>query len=165
MSAVISALIAVAGTLLGSGATFLFQRITADRAAGQAAAERLRQDRLNAYNAFADMALEYRRTQIDRWYRIQEGGPDIEEATRAESYTKRTALRSALLRVQLLTSDTRLHELGSKIIEVTQAIHRAADLQARNERGDESKAMIDAFVKHAAIEVQSALIALVRVGG
>lgn len=160
----ISALIAIAGTLLDSSVTYLFQRSTADRAAGQAMAERLRQDRLNAYNSFADTVVEYRRAQIDRWHRIQEGGAAVEEATRAAAYTKRTGARSALLRVRLLTDDPQLYELGGRIIEVTQSIHRATDSQARDESSDESMALIDAFVQHAAREIQSSPAVRVPVG-
>ncbi len=162
VSAYVSALIAIAGTLLGTGVTYLFQRSSADRAADHAVAERLRQDRLNAYNTFADAAVEYRRTEIDRWHRMQDGNPDAELATRVESYAKRTEARSALLRVRLLTNDVRLQELGEKIMEATHAIHRAGDSQAKNACGDESMGLIDAFVKHAGREIQSPSRTLAR---
>lgn len=163
VSAYVSALIAIAGTLLGTGVTYLFQRSSADRAADHAVAERLRQDRLNAYNTFADAAVEYRRTEIDRWHRLQDGSQEAEVATRVESYAKRTEARSALLRVRLLTNDVQLQELGEKIMEITHAIHRAGDSGAKNERGDKSMALIDAFVQHAGREIQSPSRALTRV--
>ncbi|RMI29323.1 hypothetical protein [Nocardia stercoris] len=67
----LTALIAVGGTLLGSIVTFGFQRLTADRTVRQGFRERLRQDRLSAYSAFAAVVMEYRHFENDRtgWHR------------------------------------------------------------------------------------------------
>ncbi|MCU1648424.1 MAG: hypothetical protein JWN03_8699 [Nocardia sp.] len=156
MSTLLPALIAVAGTLLGAWVTFFFQRSTAERATSQAFAERLRQDRLNAYNAFADAAIEYRGTEYDRWFQLRE---NIDAAARAAilaaAHSKRTVARSALLRITLLTDDVRLRDLGREIIEMTRSISRADDREQREERGDQAKVLLDTFIERAAAQVQS----------
>lgn len=160
MSAVLPALIAVAGTLLGAGTTFLFQRSTADRAASQAFAERLRQDRLNAYNAFADAAVEYRGSENDRWFRLRENDDAAVRAAIQAAHSKRTVARSALLRIALLTSDIRLQELGRETIEVSRSISDADDPEQRETSSDQAKSLLDAFIKLAASEIQAPSIHL-----
>ncbi|MEV0252380.1 hypothetical protein AB0H76_37730 [Nocardia sp. NPDC050712] len=155
MSTILPALIAVAGTLLGAGATFFFQRSTAERAATLGFAERLRQDRLNAYNAFADAAAEYRGAEFDRWFRIQENDSAAVRAALQAAHAKRTVARSALLRIALLTDDSRLRELGQEIIELSRLISRAADATERDSKGDRARELLDAFVERAATQVQA----------
>ncbi|MEU8899982.1 hypothetical protein [Nocardia sp. NPDC048505] len=155
VSVLVPALIAVAGTLLGAGATFFFQRSTADRAAAQLFAERLRQDRLNAYNAFADAATEYRSIEYDRWFRNSEDDAEALRAAKQTAHAKRTLARSALLRIALLTDDNRLRTLGNDIIDTARAISRASDAAERDTHGDRAQALLDTFITHAAAQVQS----------
>jgi hypothetical protein len=69
MSAVLVSLIAVAGTLLGSLTTYLFQRQTARHTEATARAERLRQDRLVACGDFIAAVTEVKRAVITAWFR------------------------------------------------------------------------------------------------
>src|SRR5690242_21844969 len=64
MSAVLVSLIAVAGTLLGSLSTYLFQRRTALHTERVTREERLRQDRLAACGTFAAVITEVKRAVI-----------------------------------------------------------------------------------------------------
>jgi hypothetical protein len=68
-------------------ATFVFQRQMSDRTAAIAFAERMRQDRLAVYSAFAEASIQYRQSELDRWHRFNED-PDGEpyRTARAESY-------------------------------------------------------------------------------
>jgi hypothetical protein len=66
VTSIFAALIAITGTLLGSSATFYFQRHTTDCAATLAFAARIRQDRLETYIAFAGAAIRYRQSELDR---------------------------------------------------------------------------------------------------
>ena len=63
MDAELTAAIAVAGTLLGSAVTYLFQQRVAQRAEAFSQSERLRQERLAAYSAFAEAIMVYRQSQ------------------------------------------------------------------------------------------------------
>ncbi|WP_433590487.1 hypothetical protein [Nocardia sp. CA-145437] len=154
----ITALIAVAGTLLGSIVTHYFQRASAEKTARQSFSERLRQDRLNAYNAFAAAAIEYRHHQIERWHRLSQD-PDAELNTRSEAFTKKAALKTEFLRLKLLSDDIRLHRLADEAIEAIRGIQRsgaaASDADEHERRYLAATAAIDAFVLYAANDIQT----------
>ncbi|MFJ1458669.1 hypothetical protein [Nocardia sp. N2S4-5] len=157
MTAVITALIAVAGTLLGSTATFLIQRSTAARGAADSFAEQLRRDRLEAFHAVSVAATKFRHGQIERWYLIQEGDPDAEalQAAKRHCYQLRTDLRDALLKVELVIDDPRLQELGVAVIDAIRQIHRATTLSEHVECTTKASNAIRAFVKHASMQIQT----------
>ena len=69
MNAVLVSLVAVAGTLLGSLSTYLFQRRIAMHAEAVARNERLRQDRLAACGTFAAAITDVKRAVITAWSR------------------------------------------------------------------------------------------------
>src|SRR5689334_10935454 len=69
MGGALTSLVAVAGTLLGSTLTYVFQRRTAGRAEQFARGERLRQERLSAYSAFAEAVMDYRHEELTVWLR------------------------------------------------------------------------------------------------
>lgn len=69
MDAVMTSLIAVAGTLLGSLLTYLFQRRTALRTEAAARSERLRQDQLAACAGFAGAITELKRAVMASWFK------------------------------------------------------------------------------------------------
>src|SRR5215510_14984299 len=90
MSAVLATIIAVLGTLAGSTTGYIFQRRISERSEITAREERLRQDRLDAYSAFAAAVMDLRRVQYDRWHR-RDDHPEHhdDEAVSAESYRLR----------------------------------------------------------------------------
>ncbi|WP_067666728.1 hypothetical protein [Nocardia miyunensis] len=156
MITVLASAIAVVGTLLGSVLTFVFQRQTARQTAATTFAEHLRQDRLLAYSTFAESAILFRKSEIDRWYRSDEdpSGEPHRIAT-AESHRLRAALRNALLRVELVTNDPHLHELGTTVIETTRIIHNATSRHDCSSRADAAIAAIRQFISHAAANIQT----------
>jgi hypothetical protein len=69
VNSVLISLIAVAGTLLGSLTTYVFQRRTAAHVEAVGRRERLRQDRLVACGDFAAAVTEVKRAVITAWFR------------------------------------------------------------------------------------------------
>jgi hypothetical protein len=72
MTSIVSAIIAVVGTLLGATTTYVFQRIDADRKDRIARNERFRQERLAVYTELAAAVTDLRRAAHDRWHRHQD---------------------------------------------------------------------------------------------
>jgi hypothetical protein len=107
MSAVLVSLIAVAGTLLGSFSTYLFQRRTARHTELVARAERLRQDRLAACGAYAEAITDVKRAVISAWFRREERDEQWRTAM-TEADRLGAAAEGAMIRMLLLVDD---HEL------------------------------------------------------
>ncbi|MDJ0461711.1 hypothetical protein [Streptomyces sp. H27-C3] len=146
-----TALVAVLGTLLGSLATHLFQRQTAERAATLARVEQLRQERISAYSAFAGAVVDYRRGQNDRWHRKTEApGSEQAETSRMESYRLRSSAHQALFRVQLVCDDGAAVRLASSVFEATNCMHDATDETERATRSRNAREAVRAFIEAAA---------------
>ncbi|MGW5312527.1 hypothetical protein ACWEVD_24960 [Nocardia thailandica] len=154
----ITALIAIAGTLLGAAVTHYFQRVNADRTLRQTFGERLRQDRLIAYHDFANAVIDYRHHQIKRWHLLNQD-PDAEANTRSVAYDKKAIANSQLLRLKLLTSNEQLLRLADEALSASLAIQRGgvapASAVEHQERYQKAAAAIDAFVLCAGRDVQS----------
>ncbi|MEU6658271.1 hypothetical protein [Streptomyces sp. NPDC046821] len=150
-----AALIAVLGTLLGSVVTHYFSGRAADRTAGLARAEQLRQERISSYTSFAGVLYDYRRSQNDRWFRADEapGSPQAEEA-RFASYESRISARQALVRLQLVCDEPLLRQLAEKSFDLANALHEAADEADRDRRSLECKETLTRFVETAAPSVR-----------
>lgn len=115
---IVTSIVAVVGTLLGSLATHYFQRRNRADAERFERNERLRQDRVSTYTAFGGALVNLRRAQMDRWFAIhnEPKGADT-ESLRYETYRLRTAAREALFRVQLVTESKELIALGQRAID------------------------------------------------
>ena len=124
MSAVLVSLIAVAGTLLGSFSTYLFQRRTALHAEAVARNERLRQDRLAACGTFAAAITEVKRAVITAWFRrdIQD---DEWRAAMTEADRLGAAAEGALVRMLLVIDDDDLQR-SADIVSAQVAVLRAS---------------------------------------
>ncbi|MEU9994916.1 hypothetical protein [Streptomyces sp. NPDC050848] len=146
-----TALIAVAGTLLGVIATHWFQNRADERTASLARDEQLRQERISAYSSFAGAVVDYRRSQNDRWFRAAQD-PDSEQAeeSRHASYHQRTATRQALFRVQLICDDPDTRAFAESAFEATNCMHEAPDEEDRARRSREAKEAVDRFIAAAA---------------
>ncbi|GAA2048460.1 hypothetical protein N0X72_16870 [Streptomyces carpaticus] len=144
MDSLWTSVVAVAGTLLGSLSTHLFQR-RATRS------QTLRQERLVAYSAFAATLEEYRHGQNTRWHQRNE--PD-RTAARDEAHRLRTSARQALHRVELLTDDPALTELARNAYRSTWSISTAVEPDEHRERDGASRQAIEAFVTAAARHVR-----------
>ncbi len=111
METIIASAIAVLGTLLGSGLTLAFQQRTTDKGHQFTRHERLRQERLDAYSAYAGALINYRRCLVHLWFCEHEQVPHEDPGVvRVRAYDLRSSAQEALFRVQMLTDDEVLSE-------------------------------------------------------
>lgn len=122
MEAIIASAIAVLGTLIGSGITLGVQRRTAERGHQFTREERLRQERLDAYAAYAAALIDYRRCLVHLWFcRHEQPPPEAPEAVRMRAYDLRSRAQEALFRTQMLTDDEELGRIGEGLLaEITE---------------------------------------------
>ncbi|MFI0784795.1 hypothetical protein ACH4Q6_04230 [Streptomyces lydicus] len=132
MEAVVASVVAVFGTLLGSGVTHFFQSRAADRSERFARAERLRQERIDAYCAYAGALLDYRRVLVHRWFALHEEDPCDEDSPelREEMYKTRYAAQEAMFRAQMLTDEPGLLDRTEQVMAAVTELHRVADREA-----------------------------------
>ncbi|MET8980650.1 hypothetical protein ABZX85_34095 [Streptomyces sp. NPDC004539] len=150
MEALAASLVAVLGTLLGAGVTHRFQVRAAERAERFAHDERLRQERMDAYAAYAGALVTYRRVLLDRWFRLHvDNAPEESHRARMEGYTLRTTAQEALFRVQMLTPDEALVARAHEALELIDQLHRAPDRLELDARRDITRAAVTAFVTEA----------------
>ncbi|MDX3227422.1 hypothetical protein [Streptomyces sp. ME19-01-6] len=128
MEAVLASVIAVLGTVLGSGVTHVFQRRSTDRSEHFARAEKLRQERIDAYCSYAGALLNYRRVLIHRWFVTHENRPDEDTPElREHVYEMRYAAQEAMFRTQMLSDDPALVELAERLMSHVTELHKAED--------------------------------------
>lgn len=117
MESIIASAIAVLGTLLGSGITLAFQQRTTDRSHQFTRREKLRQERLDAYSAYAGALVNYRRCLIHLWFcEHEQPPPEDPDAVRIRAYDLRSSAQEALFRVQMLTDDDRLSRTAEDVL-------------------------------------------------
>jgi hypothetical protein len=147
--------IAVAGTLLGSTIAYIFQRFNAGRAERFARDERLRQERIATYSAFAGAITELRRGVISLWFRKQhEPKGDEVRAALTESDRLGAAADHARFRVQLVAEDPDLVALADAAFEPINAIRGAADRAELVEHENRSQDRLKAFIAAAGAQVR-----------
>ncbi|MFC9241138.1 hypothetical protein ACFTZK_32465 [Streptomyces decoyicus] len=129
MEAVVASVVAVIGTLLGSGITHFFQSRAAGRSEEFARAERLRQERIDAYCAYAGALLDYRRVLVHRWFVLHEEGRCDEDSPelREEVYKTRYTAQEAMFRAQMVTDDAEILERSEQVMSATTELHWARD--------------------------------------
>jgi hypothetical protein len=128
---VLASMVAVAGTLIGSLSTYVFQRRIVERADAALRAERLRQERLAAYSGYAGAVSELKRGVITVWFR-RRASPRDEDAYRAarvESDRLGAAADTADFRLQLVADDPVLRPLMDAVRAKVGAIDAAEDRQ------------------------------------
>ncbi|MFJ3310885.1 hypothetical protein ACIPSA_49725 [Streptomyces sp. NPDC086549] len=74
MESIIASAIAVLGTLLGSGITLAFQQRTTDRSHQFTRREKLRQERLDAYSAYAGALVT---VTLRHTFSMERNGPHV----------------------------------------------------------------------------------------
>lgn len=155
MDGLLTSLVAVFGTLAGSGLTFFFQRHTARRAERFARSQQLWHERMVSYSAFVAALTDFRRSQNDRWH-LEEADPASPEfiSARAESYTLRANATAALCRVRLVSDSSELGEMAQTALDTTTEIHLARDEPDRATRGEKARLAVDRFVLQASAQVQ-----------
>ena len=155
MGGALTSLVAVAGTLLGSALTYVFQRRTAGRAERFARDERLRQERMSAYSAFAEAVMEYRHEELQVWlHRHGELTHPLPESFHVEQGRLRALALRARYRVRLLADEPGLTELADESIKAVADIHRAKDTTELMEHGDRTEQRVEEFIRAAVTEVR-----------
>ncbi|MGY0485963.1 hypothetical protein [Streptomyces sp. WG-D5] len=147
MEAIIASAIAVLGTLLGSGITLAVQRRTAEEGHRFARAERLRQERLDAYSAYAGSLINYRRTLVHLWFCLNEQPPpgDADEV-RIRCYDLRSSAQEALFRAQMLTDDVTLSQAAAEVLANVTALYKTDTRTELDVRRAETRGEIQQLV-------------------
>jgi hypothetical protein len=127
MNAVLTGIIAVAATLLGSFSTYLFQSRTADRAEAFARDERLRQEQLIACSAYAASLTDLKRGLISLWFHRKEEGEPVWKQARTEADQLSASAEAARFRLELVSGDSQLMKLASSARTALHAIRAASD--------------------------------------
>nr|WP_237527616.1 hypothetical protein [Streptomyces sp. SID337] len=138
---------------MGAGLTHSFQRRAIERTERFTRGEKLRQERIDAYCAYAGALVNYRRILVDRWFSRAENRQEETEELRFRSYEMRSDAQEALFRVQLLTHDEELVRLAWETLDHVADVHRADDRDALAERRRVSREAINSFVATAKQDV------------
>ncbi|MFI8220218.1 hypothetical protein [Streptomyces sp. NPDC085932] len=132
METIIASGIAVLGTLLGSGITLAFQQRNTDRSQQFTRREKLRQERLDAYSAYAGALVNYRRCLVHLWFCEHEQPPrEDPDSVRIRAYDLRSNAQEALFRVQMLTDDEALGRFAEDVLADVTALPKT---EGRTER-------------------------------
>lgn len=146
---------AVAGTLLGSFLTFLFQRRTVDRAEAFSWRRLTREERLTAYSGFAEAVVAYRRAQYDPFHRrTEDRDSQALVDAKTESYYRRMIAQQALFRVQLVTDDRGLVQLAEGALEATRLMAEATDRPSLESGVERAKQALNDFVLGAGEQIR-----------
>ncbi|MFJ9180500.1 hypothetical protein [Streptomyces sp. NPDC102360] len=149
MIVVATSVIAVLGTLLGAGLSHVLQSRTAARGQDFARAERLRQERIDAYCAFGGALANYRRGQLDRWFPEHVDRPgetaDVHELRR-EAFRLRASAMEAMFRVELLTASPSLTALAQEAMASVDRIPAAGDREELRVVRDQSRGLMHDFI-------------------
>ncbi|KJK38943.1 hypothetical protein UK15_13415 [Streptomyces variegatus] len=125
METIIASGIAVLGTLLGSGITLAFQLRTADRSHEFTRQEKLRQERLDAYSAYAGTLVNYRRCLVHLYFcEHEQPPPEDPDTVRIRAYDLRSNAQEALFRVQMLTEDEPLSQAAEDVLTNVTALSK-----------------------------------------
>jgi hypothetical protein len=157
MEPIFASAVAVVGTLLGVAVSHLLQQRQYRSADLVAREERRRSERVEAFSAFAENLMQFRRAQYDRWWRRHETANGMTPpSVRDESYRLRASAWHAFFRLKLLTDDTDLIAMAGEAIENAADIPGASSEEELSSRGDRARASLDAFVTAAALTVRDA---------
>jgi hypothetical protein len=158
VNALLTGVIGVAATLLGSFSTYLFQSRTAKRAQAFAREERLRQEQLSACTAFAAALTELKRGLVTLWFMRQRGEDKADyQATRVECDRLGASAEAARFRVQLVSGDVDLMSLAGAAFTAIGTIRSAPDRGELREHENRFEATVKEFIQAAAIRLRAAI--------
>ncbi|MDO0930152.1 hypothetical protein QQY24_34405 [Streptomyces sp. TG1A-8] len=152
LATLITAALAITGTLAGAIVSGRFQERAAERQARIAHGESVRRDRLEAVTTLACAASDHRRAMWMRGDALLKGaGPEQVETLRAESHLTRSAITRPLVALRVLIEDQAVRAAADAMVTLTYAMRDASattdDLAAAREA---AKAAHDDFVSAAA---------------
>lgn len=166
MTGAMTAIIAVLGTLLGSGMTFYFQRKFIERSESFTVRQQLRAERMTIYSDFGGALSEARRGQYDWWNRRQENSESHAcAAARDEAYRLRGLAAHALFRVQMVAGNAAMIAAARSAYEQTAEIHYAEAEEELRGLGEKAKESLEKFLVLAAFDVQGDAAAITKDGG
>ncbi|MFI0817325.1 hypothetical protein ACH4TX_12595 [Streptomyces sp. NPDC021098] len=100
--------------------------------------ERLRQERLDAYVAYAGALVNYRRCLVHLWFCTHEQPPpEGADEVQKRAYDLRSVAQESLFRVQMLTDDEALGRAGEALLAEITNLHKTdsrAELDERRRR-------------------------------
>ncbi|MFC8658140.1 hypothetical protein ACFUCT_23515 [Streptomyces parvus] len=148
----VTAALAIVGTLLGSIVSGRFQERAAERSVRVSHGEAIRRDRLEAVTALACAVSDHRRAM---WMRgdavLKQAGPERIEALRGESHMTRSAVTRPLVALRVLIEDQAVRAAADKMVTLTYALRDAyATTEALTAAREAAKDAHDAFVDIAA---------------
>jgi hypothetical protein len=148
VNALLTGLIGVAATLLGSFTTYLFQSRTAERSRAHEREERLRQEQLDACAAYATAMTELKRSLVTLWFYRQRDPQTADYlAARIEGDRLGASAEAARFRLQLVAGDPRLVRLADAAFIAVGAISDSADRDELRERENSFEAAVTAFIQ------------------
>lgn len=148
----VTAALAIIGTLLGSIVSGRFQERAAERSVRVNHGEAIRRDRLEAVTALASTASDHRRTM---WMRgdaiLKQAGSERIEALRGESHMTRSAVTRPLVALRVLIEDQAVRSAADEMITLTYALRDAyATSEELSAAREAAKVAHDQFVDAAA---------------
>ena len=156
MDALLTGLIGVAATLLGSFTTYLFQSRAAERAQAFERDERRRQEQADACAAFAAALTELKRGLITLWFRRREDPDgDAARAARAECDRLGAAAETARFRVQLVSGDQELMNLADAAFTAAGAISGTPGKTELQAAEVQFEAAVKAFISAASVRLRA----------
>ncbi|MGE5289721.1 MAG: hypothetical protein ACM3ML_21520 [Micromonosporaceae bacterium] len=168
MNALLTGVIGIVATLLGSFSTYLFQGRAAKRAEAFAREERLRQDQLGACIGFASALTELKRGLVTLWFSGRKGERGAEyQALRTECDRLGGSADAARFHVQLVSGDPGLMRLADSAFAAIEPIRSAAfaatdtarspsDLDKLHEHENRMEAAVKQFIQAAASRLRAA---------
>lgn len=148
----VTAALAIVGTLLGSIVSGRFQERAAERSVRVNHGEAIRRDRLEAVTALSCAASDHRRAM---WMRgdavLKEAGTERIEALRGESHMTRSAVTRPLVALRVLIADQAVRAAADEMITLTYALRDAyATSEELSAAREAAKVAHDQFVDAAA---------------
>ncbi|MFD3803643.1 hypothetical protein ACFWSF_10635 [Streptomyces sp. NPDC058611] len=157
MNAILTSVIAVLGTLLGSTVTHVFQQRSARRTERAALDAQLRRERLDVYGTYAGLLVDFRQAALHHWFCVHEGrDAEDEAALRKRSFELRSGAQHALFQLQLIADEPELTAAAVEAFAAVGAVNRARDRADLDARRDATRELIDGFVGTARRSVRAA---------
>jgi hypothetical protein len=153
MQAIWTAIIAVVGTLLGSAATYFFQRRSSERAESFSFQQQLRAERVTAYSDFIRDVTEYSRVSYE-WCAGKNDSEDPEAAYPVEINQLWSNVYHTLSRIQLIANDPGLVSASVEAAHLTRDMRSAPTNQELRSRSVQANKALQEFIKIASHDAQ-----------
>ena len=129
----------------------------AQRAEDFAERERLRQERMDVYSAFAAATMDARRAQIHRWHQRRDAGRGTSqyEEAKTQSYLGRVNARRERYRVELVANEPGMFAMAEEAVESLGAIHKAESQPKMEQHAEHTRKLIERFVSDAAAQLSA----------